>query len=117
MSEKLHYKLSPSGSACWTRCTAAPGYVASLNLPTDPGSIYAEQGTLAHHYAEKILRHLLLGGPAFTLADIPDDAWPPHLQDEYLRAVGGVRPSLCRGGTGAGEGVRGGVRAVVLRTK
>ena len=95
MSEKQHFRLSASGSACWTTCTAAPGYVASLNLPPDKGSIYAEEGTKAHDYAEKILRHLLLDGPLFTLEDIPDDTWPQHLQDDYLQCVADYVERCC----------------------
>ena len=87
MSDKTHYRLSPSSSACWTVCTQQPSYVASLNLPPDKGSVYAAMGTLAHDYAEKILTHLLKGGPEFTLQDIPAGAWPAHLQDDYVQCV------------------------------
>jgi len=51
--------LRPSGSAQWTRCTAAPGFVAELDaagkLDPDTGSAAADEGTRAHDLAQTAL--------------------------------------------------------------
>ena len=52
-----HSKLSPSSANQWTQCTASIGFIAenANRIPPDRGSVYAQVGTQAHDYAEKIL--------------------------------------------------------------
>jgi hypothetical protein len=52
-----HSRLSPSSASQWTSCTASIGFIAENagRIPPDRGSIYAQVGTQAHDYAEKIL--------------------------------------------------------------
>ncbi len=59
-------KLSPSASATWAFCTASPAFTEECRNSPDKkirdaiakeeqGSIYADEGSTAHDYAEKIL--------------------------------------------------------------
>lgn len=57
MPPKGHSKLSPSAARRWMHCTAAPSM--EQNIP-DPGSSYAEEGTLAHAIAELKLRKAMI---------------------------------------------------------
>jgi len=52
-----HSKLSPSSANQWTKCTASIQFIAdnAKRIPPDRGSVYAQVGTQAHDYAEKIL--------------------------------------------------------------
>ena len=64
MPPTQHSKLSPSSAKTWSRCTASIAYTdqcrenpatrASI-LRAEQGSIYADEGSTAHDYAEKIL--------------------------------------------------------------
>ena len=48
-----HAQVSPSAAYRWISC---PGSVALCKgLPDDEGSVYAMEGTIAHHMAELIL--------------------------------------------------------------
>ena len=48
-----HAQVSPSAAYRWISC---PGSVAmSKGLPDDEGTVYAMEGTIAHHMAELIL--------------------------------------------------------------
>jgi len=49
----VHAKLSPSGSATWLNCPAAPRICEGLPEETSP---YAEEGTRAHAQAESMLK-------------------------------------------------------------
>lgn len=53
-----HSKWSPSSSATWTGCTAAPDAIEEARkkgiIPEDDLSEYAQEGTIAHEYAEKV---------------------------------------------------------------
>lgn len=53
MAPVAHSRLGASSAARWMNC---PGSVALLaTLPTPPGSVYAEEGTRAHSWAELML--------------------------------------------------------------
>lgn len=56
-SHNTHARLSPSGSKCWSNCTAAPAFLEanSHRIPQDDGGIYANEGTEAHDWAAKVL--------------------------------------------------------------
>ena len=51
--ERAHARLSPSGASRWTVCT--PSAILDEMYP-EQSSPYAEEGTLAHEYAEAALR-------------------------------------------------------------
>lgn len=53
-----HAKLSPSAAARWINCPASVRLTEDL---PDESSVYAEQGTAAHAYAEIIAKRELLG--------------------------------------------------------
>lgn len=52
-SERAHARLSASGSDRWINCPASPAL--EENFP-DETSDYAEEGTLAHEFAERMLK-------------------------------------------------------------
>ena len=54
VQDKIHARLSPSGSARWMKCSGSVRYVASLNIKEAP-SKYAAEGTVAHEVHEKAL--------------------------------------------------------------
>ena len=93
-----HAQVSPSAAYRWTSC---PGSVALCKgLPDDEGSVYAMEGTIAHHMAE-----LILTGKEPT----PDDAETEFLYnnkidlDELLKNVRYYTDYV--GGLIEGEGV------------
>jgi hypothetical protein len=49
-----HAKLSPSSSHRWLHCPGAPQLCATV--PRKPGSVYADEGTVAHALGERALR-------------------------------------------------------------
>ncbi len=49
-----HSKISPSGSSRWLNCPGSVSLIQKLNIK-DTGSIWAEEGSLAHAIAEKNL--------------------------------------------------------------
>lgn len=51
---RAHAKLAPSAAARWLECTAAPALEAGY---PDETSIYAEEGTLAHSFAEAAAKY------------------------------------------------------------
>ena len=51
---KTHAKLAPSAAARWLTCTAAPALEAGYPSGT---SVYAEEGTLAHSFAEAAAKY------------------------------------------------------------
>jgi hypothetical protein len=54
MNERAHALCSASGAERWLNC---PGSLhAAKDLPPEPPSVYAQEGTRAHWYAETILR-------------------------------------------------------------
>ena len=66
MPPTQHSKLSPSSAKTWSRCTASIAYTEQCRQSPDKkirdaiayaekGSVYADEGSLAHDYAEKIL--------------------------------------------------------------
>lgn len=59
MTEKRHYRLSPSAAHRWMECPGEPA--ARLSAPKAPSSVWADEGTTAHWVAEQCLR-----GPAKT---------------------------------------------------
>lgn len=67
-SHNAHARLAPSDSKRWTQCTAAIAFCEanSHRVPKDTGSVYAEEGTVAHDLAAEVL----LGKLAFE--DLPD---------------------------------------------
>lgn len=48
-TDRAHAKLSASGSAIWLNC---PGSVEAQESYTDTGSVFAEEGTMAHEIAD-----------------------------------------------------------------
>lgn len=54
VDDKIHARLSPSGSVRWMRCPGSVRYVESLNIKEAP-SKYAAEGTVAHDVHEKAL--------------------------------------------------------------
>ena len=68
-----HSKLAPSSASRWTVCTASPAFIEANQdrIPKDNGSAYADEGTLAHDWAKKIL----LGESEIT--DLPEDLVEP----------------------------------------
>jgi hypothetical protein len=66
MPPSTHSKLSPSSASTWSKCTASIAFTEACRQSPDPairkvvanaerGSIYADEGTQAHDYAEQIL--------------------------------------------------------------
>lgn len=68
-SHQAHARLSPSGSKCWSNCTAAPSYQEANNhrVPNDDSSRYSTEGTEAHDWAAKVLMNEI------TIEDVPFD--------------------------------------------
>ena len=54
--ERKHALLSPSAAHRWLNCTAAPLLEKDVE---DKGSVYAEEGTLAHAYCAKKIKDSL----------------------------------------------------------
>lgn len=54
IEDKIHARLSPSGSVRWMKCPGSVRYVASLNIKEAPNK-YAAEGTVAHEVHEKAL--------------------------------------------------------------
>lgn len=56
-SHNAHARLAPSDSKRWSTCTASINFEAenAPRVPKDTGSVYAQEGTLAHDYAEAVL--------------------------------------------------------------
>lgn len=67
-----HSRLAPSSSKSWCNCTASVQFIRvnKDRLPPDRGSVYADEGTQAHTYAEQILNGTLAD------ADLPDQFAP-----------------------------------------
>lgn len=57
-SHNAHSRLAPSAASRWSKCTASVRYIKDNQhrLPEDTGSVYANEGTEAHDWAEKVLR-------------------------------------------------------------
>lgn len=66
MANKKHAVLSPSSAHRWLVCT--PSARMEEAFP-DESSAYAEEGALAHEYAEKVLRGMLQGNIPAELLD------------------------------------------------
>lgn len=65
-----HALLSPSAAHRWLHCTAAPRLEANED---DKGSIYAQEGTLAHAYCARALKQYLgqdVSGEAAEIAEL-----------------------------------------------
>lgn len=54
IEDKVHARLSPSGSKRWMTCPGSISFVESLNIKEYPSS-YAAEGTVAHEVHEKVL--------------------------------------------------------------
>jgi hypothetical protein len=56
-SHNSHARLAPSHSKTWATCTAALAYCEANKhlIPSDTGSIYADEGTAAHDHAADVL--------------------------------------------------------------
>ena len=75
-----HHKIGPSKSKQWTECTASISYIeANAHRLPPSGSVYADEGTKAHEYGEKVLLNQL------DLRTIPDDFRQPVT--DYVIAV------------------------------
>lgn len=56
MSRKHSIDVGPSSAHRWSVCTASPSFiVANADKLPDDSSVFADEGTLAHDYAKKIL--------------------------------------------------------------
>lgn len=64
-----HSKLSPSHSATWVKCTASIRYCEERGL-VSKDSAASQEGTVAHSYAEKLLKGTI------TAEEIPEDMQP-----------------------------------------
>ena len=74
-SWNYHATESASGADRWATCTASSSYIAKLRkegvIPKSEGSsVYAEEGTRAHDFADTYLRAYLAGQ---DLPETPDD--------------------------------------------
>ena len=67
--EKKHALLSPSSAARWGAC---PGSLVLCKDIPDQSSEYAQEGTIAHAYAEQALNCLIIG-QAFDFNQIEDE--------------------------------------------
>src|SRR6187551_1226439 len=67
-----HSILAPSSAKSWSKCTMMVPYMRSNadRIPQDRGSVYAEEGSRAHDYAQKILEG------SFSEADLPEEFAP-----------------------------------------
>lgn len=56
-SHNAHSRLAPSAASRWAKCTASVRYIQENQhrIPEDKGSVYANEGTEAHDWAEKVL--------------------------------------------------------------
>jgi hypothetical protein len=72
-SHNTHARLAPSHSKTWATCTAALAYCEANKhlIPSDMGSIYADEGTAAHDHAADVL----LGKK--TLDEVPAEMRDP----------------------------------------
>lgn len=77
MRNKKHAVLSPSSAHRWLVCT--PSARMEEAFP-DESSAYAEEGALAHEYAEKVLKAALLGDIPILLLDRME----PELRDAVI---------------------------------
>ena len=78
----LHALLSPSAAHRWINCTAAPRLEEKAE---DRGSVFAEEGTLAHAYCAKHLKEFLGQSTADEQAEIDELNAKYHTgeMDEY----------------------------------
>jgi hypothetical protein len=80
-STRKHALLSASGASRWMNCTPSMRMEESLNL-VEESSVFAEEGTLAHEFADLFLRHFYLSK---ELMD--DDTFKKYYVDlDLLRA-------------------------------
>lgn len=77
MGDKKHAVLSPSSAHRWLVCT--PSARMEEAFP-DESSAYAEEGALAHEYAEKVLKTALQGNIPVALLDRME----PELRDAVI---------------------------------
>lgn len=58
-AERKHAVLSASGASRWLNCTPSARLEESARTAgSDDGSVYAQEGTLAHELSEAVLRHM-----------------------------------------------------------
>ena len=81
MGDKKHAILSPSSAHRWMVCT--PSARMEEAFP-DESSTYAEEGALAHEYAEKVLRAAKQGSLPVRLLDKME----PEMRDAVIDYVG-----------------------------
>lgn len=77
-----HALLSPSAAHRWMNCTAAPRLEEGI---PDEGSVFAEEGTLAHAYCAMKLKEFLgrdISGEAAEIAEL-DSQYHTGEMDEY----------------------------------
>lgn len=81
-----HAKLSPSTAHRWLHCTASVAFVDKLRaegrISEDKGSVFADEGTLAHSWAAKALEHFD-AGLDFDWSSIPDQIMAAHIRAYY----------------------------------
>ncbi len=80
--ERKHALLSPSAAHRWLNCTAAPLLEKDVE---DKGSVYAEEGTLAHAYCAKKIKDFLKrdsSGEDKEIAELADKYHTGEM-DEY----------------------------------
>ena len=81
MGGKKHAVLSPSSAHRWMVCT--PSARMEERFP-DESSTYAEEGALAHEYAEKVLKTAKQGSLPVRLLDKME----PEMRDAVIDYVG-----------------------------
>ena len=102
MGTKKHAVLSPSSAHRWLVCT--PSARMEEAFP-DESSTYAEEGALAHEYAEKALKIALKGGiPGSVLKKIEDAEMRDAVLD-YINVCLGIGKHLGETGIDGAKGL------------
>lgn len=85
IEEKSHALFSPSGSDRWLAC---PGSInLSKDLPPQPSSPYAEEGTKAHHVLELLLGEYIAGRGPSSLAFSLKKKYPKEMIEHALAFI------------------------------
>ena len=86
-----HSKLSPSFSTIWFNCSAAPKFIDSLNLPPEPPSAYADEGTQAHVV---FATALALENPFSVRYSTPEQKQYLPIAIDYVETIKNLHPTV-----------------------